>query len=135
MNSDAYDDPKVEAAWLTEQRTHAEEYLREQRVPFGRVADRPAWHLAPYIALWPVLGPRTGEIHYWVIVGDLPADFLSADAAAQPRRAIASFAEQWVGLAGFNTVRAPSIRRLGGRSGWVRPLERRSCSSLARLAS
>ncbi len=41
----------------------------------------------------------------------------------------------WVGLAGFNTVRAPSIRRLGGRSGWVRPLERRSCSSLARLAS
>jgi len=99
MNSDAYDDPKVEAAWLTEQRTHAEQYLREQRVPFGRVADRPAWHLAPYIALWPVLGPRTGEIQYWVIVGDLPADFLSADAAAQPRRAIASFAERWQGVA------------------------------------
>src|SRR5207245_11544469 len=99
MNSDAYDDPKVEAAWLTEQRKHADQYLREQRVPFGRVADRPAWHLAPYIALWPVLGPRTGEIQYWVIVGDLPADFLSADAAAQPRRAIASFAERWQGVA------------------------------------
>ncbi len=99
MNSDAYDDPKVEATWLMEQRTHADQYLREQRVPFGRVADRPAWHLAPYVALWPVLGPRTGEIQYWVIVGDLPADFLSSDAAAQPRRAIASFAERWQGVA------------------------------------
>ena len=72
MNSDAYDDPKVEAAWLAEQRAHADEYLRTQRVPFGSVADRPAWHLAPYVALWPVLGQLTSEMQYWVIVGDLP---------------------------------------------------------------
>ena len=99
MNSEAYDDPKVEAAWLGEQRARADEYLRAQRVPFGSIADRPAWHLAPYVALWPVLGRRTSEMQYWVIVGDLPADFLAADAAPEPRRAMASFAERWRGLA------------------------------------
>jgi len=31
--------------------------------------------------------------------GDLPADFLAADAAPEPRRAMASFAERWRGLA------------------------------------
>ncbi len=100
MNSDAYDDPKVEAAWLSAQRTHVHEYLRTERVPFGTVPDRPAWYLAPYVALWSVLGPKSGGIQYWVIVGDLPADFLPADALAQPRQAMAAFAERWRGVAG-----------------------------------
>ena len=100
MNPDAYDDPKLEAAWLSEQRAHAGEYLRNERVPCGAVADRPAWHLAPYVALWPVLGPKSGEIQYWVVVGDLPADFLPANAAKQPRQAMAAFAERWRGVAG-----------------------------------
>jgi len=95
MASDAYDDPAVEAAWLAEQRARAGEYLRAQRVPFGSVADRPAWHLAPYVALWPALGQRTGQLQYWIIVGDLPADFLPGDAAADPRGAVTAFAARW----------------------------------------
>jgi len=69
-------------------------------VPFGRVRIVPsAWHLAPYIALWLLLGPRTGEIQYWVIVGDLPATSLGR-CSRSASRAIASFAERWQGVRG-----------------------------------
>jgi len=99
MPSDDYDDPRVEAAWLAEQRAHADEYLRDQGVPFGSIADRPGWHLAPYYALWPALGKRTGQLQYWVIVGDVPADFLPGDASPDPRSAVAAFAARWQQLA------------------------------------
>jgi hypothetical protein len=99
MTSDDYDDPSVEAAWLAKQRVRVGEYLRAQQVPFGSVADRPGWHLAPYVAVWPALGKRTGHLQYWVIVGDLPADFLPGDAAPDPRGAVAAFAARWQQLA------------------------------------
>ena len=98
MDPDSFDDPDVQAAWLAERRAEAHDYLRAQQVPAGRVADHPAWHLAPYVSLWQVLGDRSGLPQYWVIVGDLPADFLPADAVTSARAAVAAFAQRWLHL-------------------------------------
>ena len=98
---DSYDDPAIRDAWLADQRSHASEYLRVEKVTSGPIAEEPAWHLAPYVALWRVLGERSGEPQYWVIVGDLPADFLPADAIPSAREAVAAFANRWSHLGGL----------------------------------
>jgi len=96
-----WDDPEIEAQWLSERRTIAEQYLREQKVPFGAIEADPAWAAVPYVALWRVLGPRSGEPTFWTITGDFPTDFLPTDGAATPRLAAAAFAERWQAVAGY----------------------------------
>jgi len=96
-----WDSPDIEAAWLAEQRSLAERYLRGQRVPFGRIEGEAAWSVAPYVAFWRALGDRSGEPVYWVITGDLPSDFLPSDAAPTPREAARAFAERWRSVASY----------------------------------
>jgi hypothetical protein len=96
-----WDDPEVEAAWFAEQRAIAERYLRGQQVLFGSIEPEPAWFVAPAVAFWRALGPRSGEPVYWVITGDLPSDFLPSDVAPTPRAAAAAFAERWRVVAGY----------------------------------
>ena len=90
-----WDNPEVEGHWMAEQRAHAQDYLQQQRVPFGMIEPQASWSVAPYVALWRALGSRTGEPAYWVITGDLPADFIPSDAAASPRAALSAIADRW----------------------------------------
>lgn len=96
-----WEDPKVEAAWFAEQRAIAEQYLRGQQALFGSIEPEPAWFVAPVVAFWRALGDRSGEPVYWVITGDLPADFLPSEVAPTPRAAAAAFAERWRVVAGY----------------------------------
>ena len=66
---------------------------------FGSLEPEPAWAVAPYVALWRALGSRSEEPVYWVITGDLPADFLPSSAASNPRAAATAFAERWRSVA------------------------------------
>jgi len=99
-DSDQYDDPELRAAWLSAQRQHVTEYLKEQRVPYGSVPTEPGWDVAPYVAVWPILG-ASGAPQYWVIVGDLPADFVSADTTHSVRDAVRAFARRWETVAQY----------------------------------
>ncbi len=89
------DDANVER-WCSEQRQNALRYLNDQPVTFGALAERPAWHVAPYVSVWAIESVKVPRnIGWWVISGDLPTDYTSADAKPDPRSALAAFAKLW----------------------------------------
>jgi len=100
VNKPDYDDPEVQNRWCEHQRTVVSDYLRSQEVKHGSISECPAWHVAPYVALWAIESlARPGSIGWWVISGDLPTDYISsADVAnsQHPRMAIRAIAERWL---------------------------------------
>jgi hypothetical protein len=103
MSKPDYDDPAVEEQWCEEQRATVSSYLRLQKVKHGRVAEWPAWHVAPYASIWAIESLARPElIGWWVICGDLPTDYISsADVKPpqHPRKAMQVFARSWLELA------------------------------------
>jgi hypothetical protein len=96
MSSDDYDDPKLEAQWLTEQRDNVQQYLKDQGVQHRGVASEPEWFVAPYVSVWAIKSiERLGEIGWWAVSGDLPTDYLSGHDATDARTALAAFAKRW----------------------------------------
>lgn len=99
MREPDYEGPEVEARWCDEQRRAVETYLRAEGVVYREVGDWPAWHLAPLVAIWAVESmKRPGWIGWWVISGDLPTDYISADEIdppQHPRKAVCVFADRW----------------------------------------
>lgn len=96
MTGPDYDDPEVEASWVSDARTQVAEYLSQQGLEHGPVGDWPAWHLAPMVSIWAVEsleGP--GRVGWWVIYGDLPTDYVSGTGIGAPREAVAAFARRW----------------------------------------
>jgi hypothetical protein len=91
-----YDDPDVEELWCNERRGDVVAYLQQQRVPHGQVGEWPAWHVAPYVSVWAIESvANPGWVGWWVIAGDLPTDYISADTIKHPREAIRSVASRW----------------------------------------
>lgn len=96
MDSPDWDDEAVIESWCKQQRIVAAEYLARQPVRFGQLGDWPAWHLAPYVAVWAVESVKApGKVGWWVISGDLPTDYASGDGVPEPRAAVAFFSERW----------------------------------------
>lgn len=100
MSKPDYDDPDVEQHWCEEQRGVVADYLLSQSVKHCRIGDWPAWHVAPYVAIWAIESLARPEwIGWWVICGDLPTDYISsADVKPpqHPRKAIRVIAERWL---------------------------------------
>jgi hypothetical protein len=91
-----YDDPEVEAKWLSERRFEVAEYLQGEGVIHGKIAEEPAWYQAPYLSLWAIESfERPGSQGWWVISGDLPNDYVSVSKAGSPREAIQAIATLW----------------------------------------
>ena len=109
-----FDDAGLAEAWLAAQRVAVVEFLAAQQdLVHGRVGDRPAWHVAPYVSVWAIeSAKRRGWVGWWVIAGDLPTDYCTAESPAHPRKALAVIAARW--LAYVEAVRAgtppPSFR-------------------------
>jgi hypothetical protein len=96
MSSADYDDPKIEAKWITEQRENVLRYLECQEVRHRGVAPRPDWFVAPYVSIWRVESmKKPGTVGWWAVSGDLPTDYLSGHDARDARTALAAFAKQW----------------------------------------
>ena len=93
MSEADYDDPDVEARWLTEQETIIRSYLHKEGILHCDVASRPDWFVAPYVSIWHVESP--GLVGWWVISGDLPTDYLNGRDAADARGAMRAFAARW----------------------------------------
>jgi hypothetical protein len=96
VNSPDWDDDAIIASWCEQQRIVAAEYLARQPVEFGELGDWPAWHVAPYVAVWAVESVKApGKVGWWVISGDLPTDYASGGGVPDPRAAVAVFSERW----------------------------------------
>ena len=95
-DSTNYDDPVIEERWCAEQRNQVIEYLVREAVAHGRVGEWPAWHVAPYAAIWAIESKSLpGTVGWWVICGDLPTDYISGNGNPHPRNAMQAIAERW----------------------------------------
>jgi hypothetical protein len=100
MSSEDYDDPKLEAHWLAEQREILDHYLQAEGVQHRGVAPEPEWFIAPYVSVWTVESVKIpGVVGWWGISGDLPTDYLSGHDADDARTALAAFACRWLEVA------------------------------------
>lgn len=96
MNSDEYDDPTLEAKWLSEQRDNVQRYLRNEGVQHRGVASEPEWFVAPYVSVWTIESMvAPGVVGWWAISGDLPTDYLGGGDATDARTALIAFADRW----------------------------------------
>jgi hypothetical protein len=96
MSSADYDDPQVQARWLTEQRENVERYLQREEVRHRGVSLLPDWFLAPYVSVWRIESTKKpGSVGWWAVSGDLPTDYSSGHVATDARSALAAFALQW----------------------------------------
>ena len=88
--------------WIESEREHAERYLREQHVGHLGVGEYPAFHVHPYFALWAVQSKRApGSVGWWVITGDLPADYISSSEGRHPREALRAFSRHWLEVSSY----------------------------------
>jgi hypothetical protein len=91
-----YDDPRVEKLWCETARTQVARYLEVQSVSHGQIGKWPAWHVAPHVSIWAVESrAKPGLVGWWVICGDLPTDYVSADGIKHPREAVRAIARRW----------------------------------------
>lgn len=91
-----YDNPETEEQWCVERRNDVCTYLQQQGVVHGQVGEWPAWHLAPYVAIWAVESKSNpGRVGWWAISGDLPTDYVSSASIRHPRDAMAAIATRW----------------------------------------
>jgi hypothetical protein len=115
-----YDDPDVEEQWCAERRGDVVDYLDAEGVAHGRVGEGPAWHVAPYVSVWAIESKeRPDSVGWWVICGDLPTDYVSADEITHPREAIRTFGTRWREQAQFMaTGERPDDIYIGGPEDW-----------------
>jgi hypothetical protein len=127
------------ALWLSEQRAAAGAFLRAGRVVQGRLDGAPAWAAPPLAVLWAVrAGEQEGRVG-WLVLGDVPADFLAAATVNEPREAVRAFAARWTAAAAAAVAgeAPPAGLDLGPRPGWsaVSRLHRQRADAFARWAA
>jgi len=85
-----------EEIWCGDRRTQVEVYLSHQGLLHGEIGDWPAWHVAPYVSIWAIESiSAPGWVGWWVICGDLPTDYCSADDCRHPRLALKRILDSW----------------------------------------
>jgi hypothetical protein len=96
MQSQNYDDPKVETRWLKEQRRLTQEHLDKEEIRLGDIEERPVWFVAPYVALWKIENLKLNQqVNIWAISGDFPTDHCEFEKAQFPREVLLTFAKRW----------------------------------------
>ncbi|MBL8801952.1 MAG: DUF4826 family protein [Planctomycetes bacterium] len=92
-----YENPAADESWCADRRVDVARYLAAEGVEHGRIGERPAWHVAPYVSVWAIESKlRPGWIGWWVICGDLPTDYVSAGDIRHPRAALQAIADRWL---------------------------------------
>ncbi len=120
MNLDDFDAPNTGNSWITDERGKVIEYLNRQGVNHGGVPDEPAWFVAPFLAIWPVLSvnaPRT--VAWWAVSGDVPTDCISSDGVPDAREAMSEFSKRWLELSEYMLKGRPHPEiRIGTPDQW-----------------
>lgn len=79
--------------WVREQFQRANKHLAENGVLFDSVVVEESRYLAPYVAVWKIKSQQ-GK-YFWVLSGDLPADYIPFDTAEDVRSALKHFSLSW----------------------------------------
>jgi len=79
--------------WVREQFQRANKHLAENGVLFDSVVVEESRYLAPYVAVWKIKSQQ-GK-YFWVLSGDLPADYIPFDTAPDVRSALKHFSLSW----------------------------------------
>jgi hypothetical protein len=101
MTEQNFDDPAVEDAWCKEQFFAVAEFLQDLGIVHGRIDEKPSFLVAPYVSLWGVCSPSDPVLTWWVIIGDLPTDCISAESVRNPRVALRTIGERWLEAAAY----------------------------------
>lgn len=97
-----YDDAAQEEKWCDERRTEVAGYLKTEGLSHGRIGEWPAWHVVPYVSIWAIESKvRPDWVGWWVICGDLPTDYISADAIKHPRDATRAISKRWLEVSAY----------------------------------
>jgi hypothetical protein len=115
-----FDDPKEEERWCEEQRLKVRQYLVHEGVIHGEIGEWPAWHVAPYVPIWAIesmIAP--GWVGWWVISGDCPTDYVSAERIKHPRDALREIGQQWEELSEYMSSGHEHLdSKIGRREDW-----------------
>lgn len=85
-----------EECWCAARRAAAIAYLDRELTVHGQVGQWPAWHEAPYVAVFAVESVvAPGHVGWWVVCGDLPTDYCSGTNVHTPREALEAIAISW----------------------------------------
>ena len=79
--------------WVREQFQRANKHLAEKGVLFDTVSTEESRYLAPYIAVWKIKA-IDGQF-FWVISGDVPADFMPYESEKTARDSLSAFSMRW----------------------------------------
>ncbi len=139
MSSSNSEDPDTEEKWCSDCRVEAAAYMKNAGVTHGRIGEWPAWHVAPCVSVWAIESSRQPDwIGWWVVCGDLPTDYVSAETIKHPREAMRSISERWTEVSDYmqRGEKHPSIN-LGQPEAWsqLASLLRSRAQVLARWVS
>jgi hypothetical protein len=81
------------SAWVKEQFQRANKHLAEKGVLFDTVVTEESRYLAPFVAIWKIKA-LDGKF-FWVISGDVPADFMPYKSEKNARDALRGFSFRW----------------------------------------
>jgi hypothetical protein len=81
------------AEWVREQFQRANKHLAENGVLFDSVVASESRYLVPYVAVWKIKAQDNKR--FWVMSGDLPADFTPEGNAPNAREAMKYFSMMW----------------------------------------
>jgi hypothetical protein len=82
--------------WCNRERDRVIAYLRNEGLNHGKVGNWPAWHVAPYLAVWAIESLKNpGWVGWWAISGDLPTDYTTCGPERHPREGIRDIATRW----------------------------------------
>jgi hypothetical protein len=79
--------------WAREQFQRANKHLAEKGVLFDSVVTTESRYLAPFVAIWKIKA-MDGRF-FWVISGDVPADFMPYESEKTARAALRGFSLRW----------------------------------------
>lgn len=96
MNQDQQGEINSQASlqeWVRQQFQRANAHLAENSILFETVVTEESRYLAPIVAVWKIKD-RNNDF-YWVICGDVPADYVQASRAKDAREVLRHFSMAW----------------------------------------
>lgn len=86
---------KLRQEWIQTQFQKANKFLAEKGILPSKVHPESSRYLAPFVAIWKIESKKPTKQTFWVMSGDLPADYVDINVAATARDALRHFSMIW----------------------------------------
>ena len=91
-----WEDPRRAGPWLDEQRQVVVSYLEAEGILISAASLSATWFVAPIVSLWYAETQLSDPQSVWVIVGDLPSDYVPGAWARSGREAVRVISQRWL---------------------------------------